>query len=469
MEVKTVEGGDAERTLLIGCIVSKEFLAKLSAKWERGMFLSKWANIIAQWCISHFNRYGEAPKEYIVSLYEKWAGEKNRSKEASEFIESILRAASETYSKSKKELNPKILIDDAERHFNYVRMLRSCEEWSALLKEGKATEAFAKANSLNRINLTSGSGIDVFQDEAFHERIFEKPKEPLFTYPGDAGKFFGCELEEDAFLAFMAPNKSGKSFWLMDLAWRAVESRVKTAFFQVGDLSERQFGYRLASRAARSPILPDESVRYPVRIGHPPSNDSTATVKHKIKKFTTPLTKEKAQEGFKRIMMEKTKSQKSYFRCSIHSAFSINIQEIKGILDDWERNGFHAKVVVIDYADILAPIPGKKDTLDQINETWGYMRQLSQERKSLVVTASQTKTASFNRTPNHLLSRNDFSDNRKKLDWPTAVVGINTSGKEDEAEVCRLNYINRRQARSGNVLYVAGCKAIGNPCVLSCF
>ena len=43
-----------ERTILVGMIVDDTVLAQLSVKWERDMFKSRWANLIATWCTYYY-------------------------------------------------------------------------------------------------------------------------------------------------------------------------------------------------------------------------------------------------------------------------------------------------------------------------------------------------------------------------------------------------------------------------------
>ena len=75
------KNNNIERQILIGMIVDQIVLGRISAKWQRGMFKSKWANIIAKWCLKFYAEYEDAPLNQIENLFEAWA-EKTKDKES---------------------------------------------------------------------------------------------------------------------------------------------------------------------------------------------------------------------------------------------------------------------------------------------------------------------------------------------------------------------------------------------------
>jgi hypothetical protein len=69
------------------------------------------------------------------------------------------------------------------------------------------------------------------------------------------------------------------------------------------------------------------------------------------------------------------------------------------------------------------------------------------------------------------MNRSNFSEDKRKNAHVTGMVGLNQTPDENEMEVMRLNWIVRRGARFTNseCCYLAGCLAIGNPAIRSCF
>ena len=155
-------------------------------------------------------------------------------------------------------------------------------------------------------------------------------------------------------------------------------------------------------------------------------------------------------------------------RLSCHPNSSLTVGGIRAILQNWERTGWVPDVIVIDYADILAPPHGIADTRDQINSTWKQLRALSQSTHSLVVTATQADAASYN---TNTIGRANFSEDKRKLAHVTGLVGLNANSDEKECGILRLNWIVLRESAftETQCVHVAGCLEIGNPAVKSTF
>src|SRR5439155_1574088 len=97
-----------------------------------------------------------------------------------------------------------------------------------------------------KVELSGTSRIDLLTDKEAVFSAYANNGEvvDLVEYEGAVGEFFRGSFERDNFVAFMAPTKAGKTFWLVDVAYRAVRQRKRVAFFEVGDLSERQIKMR---------------------------------------------------------------------------------------------------------------------------------------------------------------------------------------------------------------------------------
>ena len=65
----------------------------------------------------------------------------------------------------------------------------------------------------------------------------------------------------------------------------------------------------------------------------------------------------------------------------------------------------------------------------------------------------------------------NFSDDRRKIDSVTGMIGINQSEAEKKRGIMRLNWIALRDGEfhSGKCVHVAGCMALANPAIKSCF
>jgi hypothetical protein len=142
---------------------------------------------------------------------------------------------------------------------------------------------------------------------------------------------------------------------------------------------------------------------------------------------------------------------------------------IRADVKSWIKRGWTPDVVVIDYADILAMPSHVKDFRQQIDYNWKSMRALSQEFHVLALTATQTKAAGYTAAK---LDMSHFSDDKRKVGQVTGMITLNQSDREAENDVMRLGWIALREGnklRTSRLVHVAGCRALGNLCVVSSF
>jgi hypothetical protein len=248
---------DEERTVLIGMIVDKVVLGRISAKWERDMFRSPWANEISRWCVRYYRKYGKAPGTSMQGIYESYVGNGSPyNKEHANLIGTFLESLSEEYQRLQRESNSDHVMDLAGKYFNRIKLDRLSDAISGDIARGKVEDAEERALAYSRFEIGTGEIINVFDDMEHIRESFERNSEPVIKYKDGLGQFFSDRLERDGFIAFQAPEKRGKSFWLLDMAFRAVLQRRRVAFFECGDLSKHQIMKRFMTRVAICPVKP---------------------------------------------------------------------------------------------------------------------------------------------------------------------------------------------------------------------
>lgn len=464
MKVERRDGSD-ERRILIGMIVDPIVLGHVASVWTKeGRFKSKWSNQIASWCVKFYEQYEKPPGKSIEGMFESWA-QRNKDKDTIATVERFLSGLSGEYAKLKREQNSQFIVDLASSHFNRVNLAHLSEALQGDIDLGDLKQALKRVNDFSHVELGASLGVDVLRDKVAMQQAFDSKKEPLIVYPGALGKFFRDAFERDAFVCFMGPEKRGKSHWLIDVAWRAMLQRRKVAFFSVGDLSQNQMMRRFHKRAAKQPFVP-KTIQYPVKIEYE-QGERSAVVEFEDRKFKHGLSWGDGYNACQKIL-KKVKTQDTLLRLSTHPADTLSVNGISAILKTWERNSWSPDVIVIDYADILAPPPGNLQSQDAINKTWMKLRALSQARHCLVVTATQANAASYKA---ETLDQSHFSELKKKLAHVTGMVGINATRDEKENGLCRLNWIVLRESEFNvsRCVHVAGCLDIGNPAVRSTF
>lgn len=257
------------------------------------------------------------------------------------------------------------------------------------------------------------------------------------------------------------------TFVLLDLAWRGMEQRRKVAFFQVGDMSQSQMMRRFMIRAAKRP-LKARTIKYPTSITLDLDESPYAIVEHEERVFEKPLGWRTALKACARIIERKCKTQETLLKLACYPNSTLSVNGLKAVLQGWERDGWVPDIVVIDYADILAPISGVIDSREQINATWKALRALSQSLHCLVITATQAKASSYKV---ETMDMEHFADDKRKYAHVTGTFSINRTREEKENGVMRWNWIVLREDefQEGKCVHVAGCLAIANPCIRGVF
>lgn len=461
MEVIKLDGS-IEKQIVTGMIIDDVVLGSISSKWdkEEGLFSVKWANVVAGWCIRYYDKYGKAPDHNIQNIFETWAA-KNKNPETIELIESFLVGLSKKSKKIKKNFNAQLILDTAKEYFNKVQAERFLKQAENVLETEGTTKFFNTLQEIKQIEIGVGSTHSVFSDESVARKTFaENVREPLIKWPGEAGLFYGNIFERDSFVSFMGPEKSGKTFHLLDVAFRAVMQGRNVAFFEVGDLSVNQINMRFYTRVAKHPVKPGK-VSIPTGLE---IIQGMLKVPTQEKDYKVGLSFEKAWEASKHLLGGKKKDP---LRVSVHPNNSISVTGVKSILNDWkQKDKWVPDIIVIDYADILAPINGGEESRHQINSTWKGLRALSQEYHACVVTATQTNAASYD---TESLTRGNFSEDKRKNAHITAMIGINQSAHEKPLGLQRMNIIQLREDyfSPDEELLIAGCFALANPMIRS--
>ncbi len=472
MEVQERKNGNKQRRVLTGMIVDRAALQRIAPRWDGELFGTKWCNLIGSWCVGFHEKYDKAPGREIESLFEKWSA-KTKDKDTVKLIEKFLSQLSGEYSRLKKETNTQYVVDLAEDYFTEQRLLKLADDIRDDVEAGEKERALLRVQSTDKVDVGVSSGIDVLSDLGTMEQAFASKSEPLIFWPGDKllalNNFFADAFERDSFVAILAPEKRGKSWWLQEIGWQAMLQDRRVAIFSVGDLSLFQAMRRLGIRAAGRPLKPtqkDRPLKIPTGIEHNPE-ERYAVVEHEVREYKSGLDGKIAYAACQDII-KKYKQKQPYLKLSVHPNSSISVKGIENILRDWERGGWHADIIIVDYADILAPMNGSDDSREQINKTWKALRALSQRWHASVVTATQSDADSYN---SDLLDRSNFSEDKRKYAHCTAMFGLNQTDEEKENGLFRLNWLVMRENDfvTTKCVHVAGCIGLARPAIWSTF
>jgi RNase H-fold protein (predicted Holliday junction resolvase) len=462
----TKKEGAVERQVLIGMLVSDRVLARIAPRWtSEGLFASKWCNLVAGWCVKYHNKYGKAPRKSVVGMFESWA-DKRDDPETVKLIERFLSSVSEEYASLKKGINPDYLVDVAGAYFNETALRKLSRAIDGDISSGQVDAARDRVSRFSEVKIGSSAGVSLLDASVIQDAV-DNRSEVLFRYPGAVGRFLGDAFARDSFVSFMGPEKSGKTWWLLDAAFRAMKNKVRVAFFEVGDLSQPQIMRRFYTRVCRRPLKKPRQfkpVLRPTKLEILP--EGQYDVGQEVVRVTSDMKPKEILERNKRFV--DATGDPDILRVSVHPNDSISAAGIHAVVKEWSnQDGKPPGVVVIDYADIIAPPAGfQGESREAVNKTWKYLRRMSQEDHSCVITATQAKATAYAKEQ---LDMSDFSEDKRKFAHVTGMIGINVSVKDKPFGVTRLNWLVLREDEfvATKEVIVAGSLGLANPCMFS--
>ena len=505
---KTVIDASPERKLLINMIISTKLLEGIASFYDPDLIGSKYARTVAEWCMRHFNEFHEAPGVHIKDIFENHA---DRMEEAERTLTSdLLSNLSSEYERA-EGASVKVQLSMAGNYFKKQYLSSLSKQISASLSDGDVEEAEKTIVSYKCVGGPESTGRDLNKlNTGDLLTAFEREETPLFTFPGQLGWMLNSEFNRNRFFAILGSEKRGKTWWLNEIAIRAAYARCNVAMFQVGDMSEDQVLLRLSIRLAgrsnkprycsqhETPVLDcvfnqlgkcqkgkkgkslcDKIDRTKLKgmflsgahDSHVPCSECKksehfkGSLWYKMMPEVKPLTGKDAGKAWQTFQ---SRTRGKSFILSVHPSSTLSVAGIEGELNKWEASdGFVPDVIVIDYADNLAPENLKEDNyrLQQV-QTWKSLRGLSQKHDCLVVTATQANAASYDQ---ETLEMKNFSESKTKYAEITAMIGLNQTADEKTAGIMRINMLAAREGEffSGRAVKVAQDLWRGRPLLFS--
>lgn len=465
MQVKPFEA-TTERSVLTAMIVNRAVLARVAHDYSRDMFGSDMGNLIASWCVKYYREYEDAPGATIQNIFESWATRPTADSRVIDAVERLLVGLSGEYERLAEETNSDFVLDKAAGYFTEVKVRRQAEAALADLDIGEVEAAESHFTDYRKIRLGKAAWVDLINDRELYRRAFEVHGESVVVYPGAFGEFVNQYFTRGAFIAFQAPDKTGKSIFLQDLAFRGAKLRRRVAFFLIGDMGKEDLAMRQAARMTGRPIKAGE-IQYPTEIFWN-AEVNRMDVRLQTRRYEEDMTWRDAVRAARAVAKRNIRSTEPYIRVFEYPSFSVDMYGVLEQARDCAAENWPPDICVIDYADNLDRPAGTDDAREGINVTWALMRALSQELHCLVVTATQTDAAAYDAA---VIKRKNFSDNKRKLAHVTGMLAINRSDTERELGMARVNWNVLRHGKyvESRCVYVAGCNELSHPIIHSSF
>jgi replicative DNA helicase len=446
---------DDEINIVTGLIVNTDFAKQIQPLFKTEYFSIPYARTVSLWALDYFSKYDKAPGSDIASIFES---EKQNIRDDSqvELISNFLHNLNDKYIES-ETFNVQYALDNAIKYFRFQAVDILTDKIKTAKLSGNVEEAEALISNFKRLEKGSGTATSVWTDEEEAVKAIrgEDEKDYLIKFPGELGKMIRPLRSED-FVAFIAPPKRGKSFWLVELAVLASLSR-KNVLFVTLEMPASQLRLRILQRITGM-VCDPYSNGEPCEVSIPAFDHNFAIngVVNRKKEMREQIT---ARAALKKMREVHSFVKSDNFRIIAAPANSMTDQDLERDLDNLEHyENFIPDIVLLDYCDIMAA-NRKSDHRNQINDKWEGTRRIGQDRSMMMATVSHTNKETLYRD----VRESDVVEDVRKLNHITMCIGVNQLQMDKDLGVQRLSVLNDRFAEfnATKEAVVTQCLSIG--------
>lgn len=280
---------------------------------------------------------------------------------------------------------------------------------------------------------------------------------PFKIEPMGEGDYYGFVLDKDHRFLLGDCTVSHNTFHLIYTAETAMMNGLKVIFFSL-EMSRANMIKRMWMSLSGQLNENKEDIDFPY---FEEGEDGKYRIKHKTisRKAVSIIDIEKKQKSLRRL------SRGGDIQIVAVPAYSLTVEALDNYLDDFEQKGYIPDVIIVDYADIMAPSE-KGDYRNQLDGIWKRLRGLAQKRKALVVTASQSGRASIDRD----VDATDIAEDIRKIAHVTSMVSLNQTPTDIKNGVMKLKQLAIREGeREFRQAVCLQCLSIGKPVLDSHF
>lgn len=471
---RRVIDNDIENKIITGIITNTAFARKIIPSLRSEYFSTPYASIVFDWCKEYFKTYQDSPAKHIQDIYEDrktFLDDVN-----SELIANFLARLSGNYE-ALENFNADYLYDQSMIHIETKAIKITAERALAYLEKGKLDKARNEFLNHKKIAQDCASWVNPFDPKFIRETFYEEEQgtDNVFMFPGALGRMSGWH-KRGWLVSVLAPKKRGKSFLLMEMAYRAFLNRKKVIIFSL-EMSEKRIERRLLSRITAEGKHGGEYL-YPCfdcihnqngsckkvqRVnkfallnseGNKPSFDKSMRYKpcavcrgtKDYQVATWYEIKKRNKQSVERSVRKAKALTRMYgdnFRLKSYPAGTANINDIKSVLDALEyTESWTPDCIVVDYADILKPIDARiHDERAKSNESWIALKGMADQRHCLVLTATQGNKKSID---SKNIKQTDYSEDIRKGAHIDLGYGISQTNEEKIESVMRISILEHR-------------------------
>jgi len=432
-----------ERNILIGLIVSEDFTKQIIPALDLSYFKTAFTKIVASWCTEFWQKYSKVPNKNILELFQQ-NSQHIQNDDFIELIQQFLESISSEYTRG-DVFNTKYWIEQSEKYFRRQRLENLKEKFELSIEKGDCDEAELALSQFQQVKFSETGGFSVLRDKEMVKRIFSETniEEELFRLPKVLGKVLGGFHRGDL-ISVEGPAKRGKSFWLIELGVYALKHRLRVLFVSL-EMNERQMLYRIFQNMTGK-TRREEEYSFP-------RFDGTGIITAKRK--SPPLSYEAVIKKQKQLLKQYGSGD---FNLICYPANSVELKKIENYIDKLEvKDNMLPDVIVLDYADLLLAST-KGEYRHQLDHIWKGLRAIAQKKNCLVITATHTNKATFDRD----IRQGDTSEDSRKKNHVSLMFALNQRNAEKEMQVMRVKVtVSRHEQFTDKEVAVLNCFEIG--------
>ncbi|MCK5139757.1 MAG: AAA family ATPase, partial [Thermodesulfovibrionia bacterium] len=419
-------------------------------------------------------------------------------------VASYLDKLSEDYEKQSK-YNVEYLYNKSIDHIRRRDLENLADGIKLELDRNREDRASEKLVDFQLIHKETSKVFNPLEEKYIDEK-FEGEVTGILELPDALGQLIG-PLDRGWLVSFTAPEKRGKTWWLIEMAFQALVQKLNVLFVSLEmpekDIRQRMWKRMTAGDKRAKAVLPvldcklnqdDSCEEFDLRENEIRLLNDSGDGKDKkpsfkdraVNKYKTCIEckgKRKFQAGFwyerirvneysKEKLLDKAKDiRKQYgdsLRVKCYPAYTANLRDVKALHEELEVNeGFIADVLITDYLDIFAPESGVNLGRESIDTTWKMGKSIAQMKNLLHITVDQSSKITYEKD----IRLYDTSEDKRKNAHLDVKVAMNAVPEEVEDDVSVLKFAviahRHRTFKPYNQVLVLQQTNIGQP-LLDC-
>ena len=440
-----------EKRVLSHMITSTPLLARLKGIAEPQLFESSYARVVAGWIWEYYELTSVAPERGMQDIYQRKLVDLDE--DLRDLIATFLTNLSQEWERATP--NNVDFSFEEDLHYFKVQSLKKLKDGViSAINDGDTARGEQLVGEYQRPEKHLGQAINILKDSKVIHRAFTNTDEAVLELGGPVGKLIGPLCRED-FIAFQAPPKRGKTWWLEWLAWRTMLAGKKSIFFSF-EMSQDQMVRRFWQMITGCSRFGEDA---PIT-RFEPHGDKYELVTYEKESTNAVIT------DLGVIQREQNKiwitSRGGELRLENYPMHSMSVPELNTRLRNLTLyDNYTPDMVVADYADIMKHTG--QDPRDKLNNTWMGLRGMASSLKCVVATASQSSGR------DSLLGKKDadesnIAEDYRKLAHVTKLVNINQNQDERKRGIYRLSSNTQREGEClDDTVLCTSRLAIGRP------